>query len=87
MTRTEFWEMRKRNERLTARSKTIVADLRVDGADPVSLEAAEIIEWLLDSKARLQKDFDNEIREGQRSARDAYAEGQQAQYDRDHKRF
>lgn len=83
MTNKELWEMQRRHRRLSERSKTIVPDLRVDGADPLMVEAAEIIEWLLQGKAQLQKDLNEEIRGAQRDAQDAYAQGQQDQYDRD----
>lgn len=87
MTNKKLWEMQRRHRRLTERSKTIVSELRVDGASPLDLEAAEIIEWLLQGKAQLEKDFAEEVRGGQRDAQAAYAQGQQDQYDRDKERY
>ena len=79
MTNQEIVEMQRRRRRLTERSKTIVADL-MDLSMPSTVpdEAAEIIEWLT---AQIQS-LRQEIKDGQRAAGDAYAQGQQDGYDK-----
>lgn len=79
----ENWvEAQRRWRQLDARTKTIVADLRgLEGFDQqLKTEAAEVIEWLLEHVAALQKELNDEIREGESAARDAYAQGRQDEF-------
>lgn len=73
MTNKELWDAQRREKQLRERSKTIGADLRKVGG--IGTEAAAMIDWLLSRIASLQKDLNEEVREGQRSAGDAYAQG------------
>jgi len=74
MTTKEFWERRKRAMALEARALTIINELR-DSGDPLRIEAADVIEYLRNSRDQFRKDLNEEVREGQRAVRDAYAEG------------
>jgi hypothetical protein len=79
MTNQEILEAHRRHQRLSERSKTIVQDMRstvpLEDIPQLVQDAAEVIEWLQEQNARLRKDLDEEIREGQQGARDAYTEG------------
>ena len=77
-TTQEIFERQRREKRLSERSKTIVAELRLlEPTIPITGEAVEVIEWLQQKVGRLESDLRDEIREGQRSAGAAYAQGQQ----------
>lgn len=81
MTNQEIIEMQRRYKRLSELSKTIGAELSAS-SDPLMKDAAEVIRFQQEEIARLNQELKDLDREAQRSARDAYAQGEQDEYDR-----
>ena len=72
--KSEIIIMQRRYKHLTERSTTIVVDLHNEASE-LSIEAAEIIAWLLERIKNLRRGLNEEIIDGQRNARDAYTQG------------
>lgn len=75
MTTAEIIAMQKRNRELRASAETIAMRLRSPNSTQLELDAADVIDWLHERIARMNREAREEEREVRRAVGDAYSEG------------